>query len=242
MSFPRLLIVNSSASFCKAASESLADFAAAECCHSGPQALELLRTGRYDLLLIDLALPHMDGLAVLRQAKADGIRPATLVTMDYRSAYIYNALTTLDISYAVLKPCPMDMLVMHMRDIAANLSGSEESIHLQSDPIAGALSRLGVRSNLSGAQYLKTAIPLFAADPGQLITKELYANVGKVHGKSGLLVERSIRNAIEIAWLEGDRNAWAQYFPDCGDCRPANRLFIARLAQLLIPQSQQTAG
>lgn len=243
LSFPRLLIVNSSAAFCRAAAEALASFAVTESCHSGPQALELLRSGRFDLLLLDLALPHMDGLAVLRQAQKDGIFPATLVTMDYQSAYIFSALTALDVSYAVLKPCPMEMLAMHMQDIAATLSqDGHEKAPLQTDPVAIALSRLGVRSNLSGSQYLKDAIPLFAGDPGQLITKELYANVGKPYGKNSQQVERAMRNAIELAWIEGNRSAWQQYFPDCANARPANRSFIARFAQLLCPQEQQIAG
>ncbi len=37
----------------------------------GAQALEMLRSGRYDLVLLDLLMPEVDGLEVLTEIKAD---------------------------------------------------------------------------------------------------------------------------------------------------------------------------
>ena len=244
MAFPTLLIVNSNPEFCKTAAEHFSAFAVTEYCHSGPHALELLQAHHHHLLLIDLALPHMDGITVLRMARQAGISPAVMVMMDHQSPYISAALASLGISYAVLKPCPMDMLAAHMQDIAACTDIAPATVHTPTpeDATAELLLRLGLRRNLSGFPYLKVAIPLFAAEPDQFITKELYTNVGKRFGKRGTLIERSIRNAIETAWAEADPAIWRQYFPDCPDSRPTNRSFITRMAQILFPQSQQNAG
>lgn len=244
MSLPKLLIVHSNPEFCKAAAEHFSAFAITEYCHSGPQALELLQTHHHSLLLIDLALPHMDGLTVLRLAHQAGISPAVLVMMDHQSPYISSALASLGISYAVLKPCPLDMLAAHMQDIAACTEPAPSTLHTVTpeDATAEILQRLGIRRNLSGFPYLKAAIPLFAAEPNQFITKVLYTNVAKQFGKRGDLIERSIRNAIETAWAESDPALWQQFFPDCPHTRPSNRLFIARITQLLFPQSRKSVG
>lgn len=42
---------------------------AVETAADGREALEKLRTGRYDMLLLDLIMPHVDGLGVLEQLK-----------------------------------------------------------------------------------------------------------------------------------------------------------------------------
>src|SRR5690606_32007871 len=43
----------------------------ARCAHGGVEALRLLRTGRFDLVLLDMSMPDMDGLEVLRHIKTD---------------------------------------------------------------------------------------------------------------------------------------------------------------------------
>jgi two-component system invasion response regulator UvrY len=63
--------------------ESQADFAWAGEAKSGREALALLRTAPCDVLLLDLSLPDMSGLDVLRQIKAHHETVATLVLSSY---------------------------------------------------------------------------------------------------------------------------------------------------------------
>ncbi|HZK31339.1 MAG TPA: response regulator transcription factor [Corynebacterium sp.] len=46
---------------------------------SGPAAFSLARTGDFDLMILDLGLPHMDGADVLEQLRALGVKIPVLV-------------------------------------------------------------------------------------------------------------------------------------------------------------------
>ena len=42
-----------------------------ECAANGPEGLKLARTQRFDLILLDVVLPQMDGITICRLLKAD---------------------------------------------------------------------------------------------------------------------------------------------------------------------------
>lgn len=45
----------------------------------GQTALDYIRMGSYDLILLDIMLPRLDGLSVLRQMRSEGIQTAVLM-------------------------------------------------------------------------------------------------------------------------------------------------------------------
>ena len=53
----------------------------AETVHSGAAALEFIRAGRVDLVVLDVSMPGMSGLDVLRTLRADGRLPGLPVIM-----------------------------------------------------------------------------------------------------------------------------------------------------------------
>lgn len=95
------------------------------------------------------------------------------------------------------------------------------------------LLALGIPPKLKGYSFLREAIRLYAEDPDQMITKELYCAVAANCDATPAQVERGIRTAIGIGWERGDPFCWRQYFPQCRGCadsRPSNGTFISRLA------------
>ena len=78
-----------------------------------------------------------------------------------------------------------------------------------------------------------------AENPGMSVTKELYPAVGSLCNSSGMLVERSIRSAVDGAWRKRDDQIWRQFFrADASGVipRPSNTLFISSLAKPLRDQ------
>ena len=241
MSKPRLLITDSSPEFCQSTTALLQDFAEIQSCCHGRQALAQLRAQRYDLMLLELSLPELDGLTLLRTAHAEGILPATLVMLDLQSPYINKALGSLQISYAMRKPCAPDAIAANLRSMAAVCCDIPSLPAPADDDAVAALQRkLLLNPNHDGFAYLSTAIPLYAANPSQFITKELYSAVGKPFGKSVSQVERSMRTAIERAWEADQAGIWQKYFPGM-TARPSNRVFISAMARLLFPADREKA-
>ena len=76
----RILLVEDEKALCRAVRDTLAAAGyTVDCCGTGPDALDALCAGSYDLVLLDRMLPGMDGLSVLRQARQAGVRTPVLM-------------------------------------------------------------------------------------------------------------------------------------------------------------------
>ena len=242
----KLLIADSSEELCRALNDLLGQRYHICTCHSGDRALELLRSFSPDLIYIDLMLPQIDGLTVLQTALQEGIRPAMLVSVGLQSSYIERALSRLQVDYMLKKPCSAKVIAGHIDELAGAAHGAPmKASDLQAE-IAGILVQMGFKNNLSGFRYVVSGLPMFAENPQQTVTKELYPAIGKLHGKTGEQVERAIRNAIELAWQRRDERIWRMYFapaPDGSIPRPTNgQLLHTLMRQISGLQTDEKVG
>ena len=75
----RILIVEDNPHLLRSLTLALAQGHVVDAVPDGAQADTVLRTERYDVIVLDLGLPKMDGLEVLRRLRARGDRTAVLV-------------------------------------------------------------------------------------------------------------------------------------------------------------------
>lgn len=211
-------------------------------CADGDTALELLRQFSPDILVLDLMLPQTDGLTILQQLRQWQMPTMVLAQTSISSPYITSRLQQLAADYVVLRPCQISALQAQILDFMNQLQDAPPQERCEDLLVSNVLIKMGFSTKLGGYHYLCDAIPLYAQDPSQAITKELYVAVGQLHNKEAALVERSIRSAIDKAWREGDQNLWRQYFrtlPDGSVERPSNGHFITRMAQLLFSRMRE---
>lgn len=77
----RILFIEDDTALCAALAPALAGLGKADFCHTGPEGLSLLVSSRYDLCILDRMLPGLDGLTLLRAARAQGVTtPVLLLT------------------------------------------------------------------------------------------------------------------------------------------------------------------
>lgn len=238
MDRPKVLIADSTEEFRQSLDAHLRCHYSVTLCENGQQALELIRSLRPDILVLDLMLPGLDGITLLHRMQEEGFRPAVVTTSYFYSPYTSGALGQLQVDYMMQKPCDPDAVAERLHDLASQLRPAPIPRIDLSATVSALLLSMGFSPGKDGFRFLQLGIPLYLQDPGQAMTKELYVEVGAQYGKSGEQVERSIRSAIEIAFANGDRALWQQYFPVPGGHahRPTNRDFISRLATELAQQ------
>ncbi len=108
-----------------------------------------------------------------------------------------------------------------------------EDIRLQAEAL---LTEIGVPNSLSGFDYLADGICMLAEDRKLRfkVTKELYPRIASRNRKTTIQVERSMRHAIETAFMRADQETILRHFggsisKETG--KATNREFMARLAR-----------
>ncbi len=203
------------------------------CADDGCQAWDMLVRFQPDLLVLDVELPEIDGITLLRQMYVAGYNPAVLVVSRTLTDYAVDTLIGMEIGYIMRKPCDVKHAAQRAEDIL--LYHSEKGKQLQTC-IADILDELGIPLHLSGAKYLISAVMEMEKNPHQFMTKELYPAVGKRFGTIGTRVERNIRSAVEAGWHKGRADVWRVHFgedpeglPHC----PNNTEIITHLVQII---------
>lgn len=229
----RLMIADSSVVMVSALEAALGQQFEIVTCSDGEDAGRILEQFQPDILILNLMLPHKDGLMVLQETK---YRPKIILALTpYLSPYVQSSVQRLGIDFTMLSPS-INALCTRLQDLIAGYRQPPKGKDPQ-EVTAHHLHVLGFTTRRSGYRQLCAAIPLYARDPDQLITKELYPEIAKLcDAKSGQRVEHAIRGAIKDAWHRMDRVVWYKYFPPGPDGEipcPTNREFISRLAALL---------
>jgi two-component system, LytTR family, response regulator len=123
-------------------------------CGDGPSAVELIRTLRPQLLLLDIRMPGFDGFAVLRRTPPE-IRPVTIFITAY-DRYAVEAFEALALDY-LLKPfsdqrffASLDRALNSLRLVSAADRGTKLARMLADrsadDESSGALDRIAIRT------------------------------------------------------------------------------------------------
>ena len=229
----KVIIADSSEEFQAALKARLLPFCQVRCCSTGWQALSLLSEEMPDVLVLDLMLPELDGISLLRALEADGCCPVIAATTCYVSPYILKAAEQLQVRCLLEKPCSLDAAEEKIRGLLQNrpMTGGDLS-----GRVSGLLLALSFSPKLRGYGYLREAVVCLCAHRGICIIKDLYPRVGRAFGVSAEDVEHSIRGAVLLAWKHRREGIWEQYFgKTAGEKleRPTNAALIQMLERTL---------
>ncbi len=199
------------------------------CCHTGAEALSCLQDCKPDLLVIDLMLPEIDGITVLRASRAAGIFPQVVALSDYVSTYISYALEELDV--CSLFRYGSDMGAVAERLIA--LSEAEGEYQSVQSNIRSILAILGFNMSASGTYITEIALQQYMTNPNQTLSGRLYPDIAQLCKGTAMQVERAIRRSVESAWENRNESIWRLYFSvdKSGKVKkPTNADFLARVS------------
>lgn len=221
--------------------DGMAEFAVVGEARHGLEAVELVRTLRPDLLILDDVLPHLDGLGVLAELGPEE-RPHVLLLLSCASDVLVQHYYEKGASYCLLRPCQPDLVAERSLLVCGHPSASNTSSAGRTVPssrtIAELLRRSGVPAHLQGYRFLKDAVQYVLSLNKSTcgMTKELYPHIARLHNTQPNRVERSIRHAIEVAWGRADINDLQRLFGATVHHvrgKPTNAEFVAMLADHL---------
>lgn len=237
MALQKALVVDSSEEFRDEICKLLQGEYLVQSCEDGQQALTALRKSAPDILVLDLMLPGLDGISLLRALKDEIHWPIILALTRFSSQYVIDAANDLDVAYLMIKPCDPKAVVSHLEALRSKSEPPLFSPPDQRALITNLLRSLCVPTKRMGYGFLREAVMLKIQDPRQPLMKELYPAVGNLFNATLNQVERDIRGAIEAAWAHRDAPSWHQLFPPKSDgtiSRPTNAEFISRLADYVV--------
>lgn len=204
---------------------------------NGIEALQKALAQPPELLVMDIMLPELDGLSVLRTLQEQGTAPLTILISGFVSDHIMAEATELGVAFFLPKPFRLETLLERMRRLLS--PADPESRPSRKARVTRVLYTLGMPSDLVGYQYLREAILIALPDISiatTAITKILYPEVARRHKTTVSRVERSIRHAIETAWDRASPETLRAYFGETVSSakgKPTNSEFIAMVADRL---------
>jgi len=257
----RILLADANADFGKLLQERIAverDLELVGIAADGLEALAMLREQRPDLLLLDLVLPKLDGLELLRRLPETEVRCRCIVLSGFMNNKVVADCAASGAEYFMPKPCDLNALLGRIRQApdgdmgVAALEGidcrpaarvSRQELDLES-VVTDIIHEIGVPAHIKGYQYLREAIILTIQDMDIInaVTKVLYPEVAKRFDTTPSRVERAIRHAIEVAWDRGDIEVLQKYFGYTVSNikgKPTNSEFIAMIADSLTLRQKQ---
>ena len=173
---PDILVIEDEATLAKALTRGLTDAGHhCELSRNGVKGLELFRTQKFDAAVLDLMLPDMHGLDLLRQARQEGIQTPVLVLTALGS--VDDRVTGLEAGADdyLVKPFAFPELLARI-DAICRRSGGRPAMVLEAGPISlhlgsRTVTRSGQQIELSPTEF--SILELLMRHQGHVVTRKM---------------------------------------------------------------------
>ena len=226
----------------------------------GEEAIDMITNIAPDVVLLDVIMPHLDGIGVLEKINMikSEKKPTCIMLSAVGQDNITQRAISLGAEYYVVKPFDIELLIKRIRQlkdfkpsqnsnnfISREIKNQYIELNNSSDEeknlealVTNIIHEVGVPAHIKGYQYLREAIIMVVKDTDVInqITKSLYPQIAFKFNTTPSRVERAIRHAIEVAWGRGDQKTVENIFGytiSAAKGKPTNSEFIAMIADKL---------
>jgi len=253
----KVLIADDNREFCRLLQECIedqSDFELVGVAYNGLEVLDKVPQVEPDVIILDIIMPHLDGIGVLEKLNCMTLKkkPKVIMLTAFGQENVTQKVVELGADYYVLKPFNLSVLLHRIRQLASNNGRSQpvqppaktRSLDVE---VTNIIHEIGIPAHIKGYLYLREAIMMVTNRVELLggITKELYPAIAGRYKTTPSRVERAIRHAIEVAWNRGNVEMINSLFghtvnQDRG--KPTNSEFIAMVADRLRMQMKPSSG
>lgn len=219
----------------------------------GMEVLEFLASHPVDVIILDIIMPHLDGIGVLERLAQLEIehKPKVVVLTAFGQETMTQKALELGADYYILKPFNLKVLASRVKQLAAGSEGEHRPGAAALSPkvavlpvrhldveVTNVIHEIGIPAHIKGYLYLREAIlmVIHRVDLLSWVTKELYPAIAVKYKTTPSRVERAIRHAIEVAWARGNVDVINSIFGHTVNRergKPTNSEFIAMVADKL---------
>ncbi|WHH59193.1 sporulation transcription factor Spo0A [Petroclostridium sp. X23] len=205
--------------------------------NDGNEAYDLIKELIPDVAIIDVVMPHIDGLGVLEKLMFTNIHPKPIYIM--LSSIGHDSTTQksfiLGADYYMAKPIDVSIVAKRIKLLFNSISKYSKSDNTGNNHdneviISEYIHDLGITLYPKGYLYVRDAIDMTIRDMNIIdsITKNVYPELAKRYKTMPSSVERSIRKAISEAWENGNAKMINLF-----KYKPSNSEFVAKVADEL---------
>ncbi len=224
----------------------------------GLEAVDIISNTTPDVVILDVIMPHLDGIGVLEKVNLMNIdkKPICIMLSAVGQDKITQKAISLGAEYYIVKPVDIELLIKRIRElknfkplqntnfISREIKQQYISVQNEKDEenlealVTNIIHEVGVPAHIKGYQYLREAIMMVVKDIEVInqITKSLYPQIAQKYSTTPSRVERAIRHAIEVAWGRGQTEVVENIFGytiSAAKGKPTNSEFIAMIADKL---------
>lgn len=213
--------------------------------HNGLDLIKAMRETELDVLLLDMIMPELDGLGVLKWLKEHPLvkKPKVIIFSAFAKEEVARQAVELGVDYYILKPFNLITLKQRILEIASQTSEQVVKVklfdkhryHNLDKDVSHIIKNLGIPPHFKGYSYLEAAIIMTVQEPNLIneVTTKLYPFIARHFNTNEQRVERAMRFAIETAWNKGNVQILHDLFGYCIDDqkgKPTNASFIAKIS------------
>lgn len=188
----------------------------------------------FDVIIMDILIPKVDGLAMLDILKERGINKSVIIMSSYKDPNIIARCMEHNIYYYILKPFSLASLesrVIESMNVKRKVLTSSKNID---NEICELLHNLGIPSHIRGYKYIRDGISmLYNTTSLSMVTKDIYPAIARKYETTASRVERAIRHAIEVSCIRGDISLMEDLFGfsvSSEKSKPTNSEFLSTIA------------
>ncbi|MGB9813853.1 MAG: sporulation transcription factor Spo0A [Thermovenabulum sp.] len=249
----RVLIADDNKDFCELLQTFLneeKDIEVVGIAYDGYSTIEAVKELKPDVLILDIIMPNLDGIAVVERLMGQNLKPKIIILSAVGQDRFTQKALMIGADYYIVKPFDFSVLAERIREVAKEenrftptsiISHEEKDDGQKSSAcnlemeITNIIHEIGIPAHIKGYFYLRDAIAMVVNNIELLgaVTKVLYPTIAKKYNTTPSRVERAIRHAIEVAWnrgcIETINNLFGYTIPK-EKGKPTNSEFIAMIA------------
>ena len=227
-----------------------ADIDIAATASDGMDAALKIEELRPDIVLVDLVMPRLDGIGLVKKIKdeMENEAPSFIMISGVSDEIAIKRAFSNGISYYIIKPYNTEELVALIKELGNSVKQENNSIIINTDnntnnkktklkKIFELLNAYGMSSRLKGYDYIVKAVemPLEEKNISSAMTKQLYYTLSREFDTSYGSIERNIRYAIQKGFDKASSNL-PEKLNFLKERRHKNLEFIAAIASYILAE------